>query len=232
MKWTICIATTPLREEQLKKLMSVLLPQIKPYPDVEILIFFNNFEYSLGFLRQSMIEEARGEYVSHIDDDDMVPDDYVSTIYPLLDGVDYIGFKVKFIDDGQLMNPVYHSLKHDHWWQDSDGYYRGVTHLNPVKRQLAVEAGFPTERNIGEDEAWANRVKAKTEHFIDKEMYIYNHVGDDSVAYIMADDETYARLTHENYKPEPHDTPVRPVFKSKQVRLHPRSTENAKNIQL
>lgn len=224
MKWTICIATNPWREAELKRLMDNLIPQVEKYQDVEILIFFNNFEWSLGFLRQCLIEEAKGEYVCHVDDDDEVPEDYVDTIYPLLDGVDYIGFKVKFIDNGKLMSPVYHSLKYTHWHQDDKGYYRGVTHLNPIKTQLALKAGFPIERQVGEDEKWAQKVKAKTEHFIDREMYTYNHMGDDSVAYKYVE-ELHDKLHNQETKPRPHDTPVRPVFKSKNVRFHPRSTK-------
>ena len=202
--------------------MEILLPQVEEQEGkVEVLVFFNNFEFSMGFLRQSLIEEARGEYVTHVDDDDEVPEDYVSTLLPLMDGVDYIGFKVKFIDKGQLMKPVYHSLKYTHWYQDDTGYYRGVTHLNPIKRSLALTAGFPLEYNIGEDEQFANRVKAKTEHFVDKEMYIYHHSGEDSMAYTHY--QTDAELGVANHKPS--DTPIRPNIKSKYVRFHPRSTK-------
>lgn len=215
--WSICIATVPARKKQLAELMSVLLPQVEKFKDVEILIFFNNFEWSLGYLRQAMIEEAHGEYVSHVDDDDMVPDDYVDAIRPLLDGTDYIGFKVKFIDNGKHMNPVYHSLKYSHWSQDDKGYYRGITHLNPLKRTLALEAGFPVERMTGEDEKWAAKVKAQTEHFIDRDMYEYRHVHNDSVAY--AENDRLRGLK------DPHTTPRRPMYKSKNVRFHSESTK-------
>lgn len=228
IKWTICIATTPRRAEKLSKLLKSLLPQVEAAEGkVEILIFFNNFEYSIGYLRQQLIEEAKGEYVTHVDDDDEVPSDYVATILPLLDGVDYVGFRVRFIDEGQLMKPVYHSLKYSHWYQDNDGYYRDVTHLNPIKRSLALEAGFPIESNIGEDEAWASKVKPKTEHYIDREMYIYHHFGDESVAYKYTTDEIAAKVHHQNYKPKPDDTPKRPKIDSPYVRLHPRSTPDA-----
>jgi glycosyltransferase involved in cell wall biosynthesis len=209
-RWTICIATVPARKDRLSRLMAVLQPQVDKYQDeIEVLIFFNNFEYSLGYLRQCLIEEAKGEYVCHIDDDDLVPEDYCDTIFPLLDGVDYIGFKVKYIDGGKQMKPVYHSLKYPIWYEDDAGYYRGVTHLNPLKTELALASGFPVEFNIGEDAEWAKHVLAKTEHFIDREMYIYEHEGDDSVAY-------------SHY---PDDTPIRPVYKSKNIRFHPKSTK-------
>lgn len=212
-KLTICICSVPARADKLAKLLDVLLPQVDKYQrQIEVLLFWNNFEYSLGFLRQSMLEEARGEYICHIDDDDMVPEDYCDTILPLLDGTDYIGFKVNFLDSGKKMKPVYHSLKYQTWYEDADAYYRGVTHLNPVRTELARLSSFPTEYNVGEDSKWAigMKDKCKTEHFIDREMYTYDHEGDDSVAYA-------ARQS---------DTPIRPIFKSKNIRFHPKSTEN------
>lgn len=229
VKWSICIATVPYRAKEFDRLMKVLIPQVDKYKGkIEILVFWNNFEYSLGYLRQAMLDEARGEYINHIDDDDIVPDDYCKIIFPLLDGTDYIGFKVRLIDNGKEMPPVYHSLKYTHWYQDDQGYYRGVTHLNPVRTKLARQSKFPVEFNIGEDEQWANGMagKCKTEHFLDKVMYIYHHMGDDSVAYRFADDETAAKVHYQNYRRKPHDTPLRPIFRSKNIRFHPRSTPN------
>lgn len=226
MKWTIAIATTPKRAEKLKELMDVLLPQVDKYaPEIEILIYFNNYERSIGYIRQGLLDEARGEYISHIDDDDMVPDDYCDTIFPLLDGVDYIGFQVQFIDRGKDMLPVYHSLKYTRWYQDETGFYRGITHLNPVKTELARKSSFPLEYTIGEDEAWATGVPAKTEHVIDKVMYIYKHEGDEADAFKYDPDPKEMAKHRQSYKPKPHDTPVRPKFDSLNVRFHPRSTD-------
>lgn len=230
MKWTICICTVTHRRAQLDELMAVLLPQVDKYKgQIEILLFFNNFEYSLGYLRQAMLDEARGEYICHIDDDDMVPEDYCDAIFPLLDGVDYIGFQVDFYDHGKKMPPVYHSLRYDHWYQDEKGYYRGVTHLNPVRTELARQSRYPIEFNIGEDASWAAGMKdlCKTEHVLDRSMYIYRHEAFDSVAYAVS-----GSASHVGYNPnitKPHDTPIRPSYKSKNVRLHPASTEEIKS---
>lgn len=228
VKLTIAIATVPQRAKKLKELMAVLLPQVDKYDgQIEVLIYFNNYERSLGYIRQGLLDEAKGEYICHIDDDDLVPDDYCDTILPLLDGVDYIGFQVDFYDGGKKMNPVYHSLQYSRWYQDDKGYYRGITHLNPVRTELARQSSFPVEYTIGEDEAWANGVKAHTEHVIDRPMYIYRHEGDASVAYSYSDDEVERTVHHRTFRPKPNDTPRRPVFKSKNVRFHPRSTKNA-----
>lgn len=204
------------------------MPQVDRYQgQIEVLIFFNNFERSIGYIRQKLLEGAAGEYICHVDDDDMVPDDYCDTIFPLLDGVDYIGFQVKFIDRGKDMPPVYHSLRYSSWHQDADGYYRGITHLNPIRTELARTSSFPVERTIGEDEQWANGIKAATEHFIDRPMYIYNHEGDEADAFKYDPDEEEMKKHHRSFRRKPHDTPIRPTINGTYFRFHKESTKNA-----
>jgi hypothetical protein len=219
VKWTICIATTWARAEKLERLMKLLVPQVDKHKGkIEVLIFWNNFEYSLGYIRQSMLDDARGEYISSIDDDDLVTKDFCDTILPLLDGVDYIGFQVDFYDGGKKKPPVYHNLDHQDWYEDETGYYRGVTHLNPVRTELARESKFPTNFNMGEDHQWTIGMKnlCKTQHVIDRPMYIYEHNADDSYS------------PNAGYSDRQSDTPIRPVLHSKNVRFHPKSTPNAK----
>lgn len=209
-KLSICICTNPFRAREFERLCEALAPQVDKHKGaVEVLVFWNNFEYSLGYLRQKMLEDARGEYICHIDDDDMVPDDYCDTIVPLLDGVDYIGFQVDFYDRGKKMKPVYHDLNYASWYEDERGYYRGVTHLNPTRTEIARQSEFPLRYTVGEDAHWAAGVPAKTQHVIDRPMYYYWHNGKESVA----------------YKSDPHDTPKRPTLKSKYFRFHKESTK-------
>lgn len=220
ISWTICIATTHARDGVRERLMNSLLPQVDKYKgQIEVLVFWNNFEYSLGFLRQALLDEAKGQYISFIDDDDMIADDYCDSIFPLLDGVDYVGFQVKFSNDAEEMLPVYHSLRYNDWYEDDTGYYRGVTHLNPVRTELARQSRFPVEYNMGEDHQWAvgMRDKCKTEHVIDREMYYYEHRSDDSFA------------KNVGFIDRQSDTPIRPKFASKNIRFHPRSTKNVNN---
>ena len=175
IKWSILISTVPHRQKLLKRLLDVLLPQLTP--DMEVIAYFNRGEKTLGEYRERLTKEAKGEYISCIDDDDLVPEDYVKTIYPLLDGVDYIGFRVKFTKNGIDQLPVIHSLRYQHWLEDESGYYRNISHLNPIKKELALKAGFLHTRENGEDHYWAMKVApyVKTEHFIDREMYLYIH---------------------------------------------------------
>lgn len=178
MLWSILICTMPHRRKLLKRLLDALLPQLKP--DMEVLALCNNGEKTLGEFRGKLMHAAQGKYLSFIDDDDLVPKGYVKTIYPLLDGVDYIGFKVRFTDRGRRELPVIHSLRYRDWSQDGNGFYRDISHLNPIKRELATRVDFPSLPGNGEDHWWANQMRplVKTEHFIDKEMYYYEHTED------------------------------------------------------
>ena len=178
MKWEILILTMHERAALLERLLSVLEPQIDD--DVELVIQTFNPNSSLGTNREIMRRHSQAEYINFVDDDDMVAEDYVSTIQPLLDGVDQIGFQVQMYHDGVKRPLTYHSLKYGRWYSDSTGYYRDISHLNPMRRELALQV--PMEGGFGEDSRWADRMRAigivKTEHYIPRVMYHYFYRSD------------------------------------------------------
>jgi hypothetical protein len=175
MKWSILCLTQPSREVLLARMMTVLAPQIANCPDVEFKRRTFDKSLSLGENRQRMIEEADGEYVSQIDDDDVCTNDYVDRIYPLLDGVDQVGFQVQLWIDSQKMPMTYHSIKYWGWSNDEKGFYRDFSHLNPIRRELALQVSF--EGGVGEDCRWAKQLREKrivtTESFIPQVLYYY-----------------------------------------------------------
>lgn len=79
MKWTIMIATVPQRSRELARLLHRLYPQLTD--EVELLINGKDL-VPIGLKRQAMLCEAKGEYVNFIDDDDLVPKDYVEHSSP------------------------------------------------------------------------------------------------------------------------------------------------------
>lgn len=179
MKWQIIIPTVVDRSEQFARLRDTLAPQVEKYKgDIEVLVCWNNYETELSKLRQKLLEETTAEYVNFIDDDDNVTEDYCDKIYPLLDGVDYIGFMVRFLQNGQPFRKVIHSLACNGWEDTNEGFYRRGTLINPTKRDLMLRAGFKHsdyKKSIPEDITYAKRVDKllKTEHFIDSEVHIY-----------------------------------------------------------
>jgi hypothetical protein len=172
MKWSILIATLARREDKLNLLLSDLGPQIDG--QVEIVAYRNHGEHPLGHIRQSLVEAAEGEYISFVDDDDRVPEYYVSEMLPLLDGVDYIGFRMQAYLNDVPYKPTFHSLRYQGWSEDADGFYRDTSHLNPVRTALARQCDF-RRTDPPEDVAWADQMRALaiTEHYIDRVMYHY-----------------------------------------------------------
>lgn len=218
-KWSILIPSVVDRAPLLDRLIKKLEPQVKQFRgEVEVVIFWNNYERQLGELRQLMLVDAKGEYLNFIDDDDLVVDDYVETIFPLLDGVDYIGFMVDFFVNGSKVNrPVIHSLKCSGWNDDAAGFYRRAVHTNPVKRDLALEfANYDMsnyKKEHPEDILYHNNMEGHlhTEHFIPRPLHIYE----------QTDNHAWGRF--ESVDGE-HDRPSLPDY----FRFHPLSTKDKK----
>jgi len=167
----------PLRGQLLNRLMTVLAPQVSSHLDIELLVKTSDPTMPVGENRTAMMKQAVGDYVCFIDDDDLVNPNYVSTIYPLLDGVDYVGFNVEQRINGSLRCIEKRSLTFTKGvYQDGQGgYFRDIAHTNPIRRELALRVpmtGFPEE-----DTRWANGLRdlgiVKTEHRIDKVLYYY-----------------------------------------------------------
>lgn len=176
MRWSILILHQPCRVKFLERLMNVLAPQVVKFPDVEIVVQECSRLEDTGKVRQRMVEDAAGEYISFVDDDDCVPSDYIERIHALLDGVDYIGFEVSVYNEGKPYPRDFHSLQYPQWYSDNSGQtYRDLSHVNPIKKSLAMQAKFTG--CVNEDARWANELRdlhiVKTEHYIDKPMYFY-----------------------------------------------------------
>lgn len=193
MKLSILIPTVVGREEKLQRLMDILDPQFDELVrwsvhtgemPVEIIIDKDNKEVSIGAKRQRMLEKALGEWVVFIDDDDLVASTYISDILNAAkeDEVDAIGFLIDCYDGRNYTGRAKASLKYSDWGEYHDGYryVRTIYHKTPVKRKLALKAGFKDER-YGEDYSYAMRLKnyLQTEKFIDKVLYFYRYEHED-----------------------------------------------------
>lgn len=209
MKLSILIATIGRRNGNLLALLAYLMPQTED-KEVEVIAYWNNGEDSIGHIRQDLLKEAKGEYVCFIDDDDRIPDYYVAEILNNV-GKDYIGFEVELFEKDIKMPRVFHSIKYGVWHQDDNGYYRGITHLNPVKRDIAIQGNFGIQ-GLGEDETWARVISplVRTENYIDKIMYYYHHDADNTT--FGGSYNLWAEYT-------------RPIYKHTNFRWHPKSKQ-------
>ena len=182
LKLSILIPTLLNRAAMLGPLLQKLEHQIKelgPVPEVEVVIYEDNKENPVGFKRNKLLMEAKGDFVVYVDDDDELSDDYVFQIYTaILDHpkVDCIGMRGMITVNGADPRQVIYSV-HNQGIYDREGiYYRPAGHLTPIRRSIAQRYRFP-DKNFGEDSEWAMamvRDKAiKNEFFIDKVLYHY-----------------------------------------------------------
>ncbi len=182
-RWTILVATLGQRVDRFRRLLDQLLPQLDAAGgEVTLCALYNHGERPLGEVRHALLRDATSTYVSFVDDDDEVPDYFIAEVLPHLDGVvDYVGWQLQCYVDGQPLKPTYHSLRYARWYDDARGYYRDVSHLNPIRTELAQRGDF-RRGDPPEDVAWVDQVRGhpRTEAYVDKVMYHYRSSSGDS----------------------------------------------------
>jgi Glycosyl transferase family 2 len=177
LKFELLTLTMPTRKNYLSRLMQGFSVQRSGHRyDFAHRIRMCDPTYTLGENRDMLLRASQGEYVAWFDDDDWPNSHYLQEVMPLLDGVDYVGFDVQcYIDDIPMDRVTHHSLKYGGWYEDGTGFYRDISHINPMRRELALLEPF--EGGHGEDVRWAERMRKrsvlKTEHTIERVMYHY-----------------------------------------------------------
>lgn len=184
---SICIATIPERVAQFKALTTTLGPI-----DVSWEIVSDDRPrgvVSIGRKRQDMVERCKGAYIVHIDDDDLVPTDYVQTIicatetdpdaighFELVEGHGPVPKVSKWTNNapGWLEGP--RALRY------GVSYVRTPFHKTPIKADIVRQIGFKDMR-FAEDKDFSDRLRAarlvKTEVFIPRVLYIYRYSHED-----------------------------------------------------
>jgi glycosyltransferase involved in cell wall biosynthesis len=145
--------------------------------EVEHLVLYDDRKRTIGAKRQALQAVARGEYITFVDDDDGISDDYVVT---LLDAIqtkaDVIVFNQQATVNGAV-SLVRFSLKN----QDEPFKPEGVTlrsgwHSCVWNRELVRDCVFG-ESNYGEDLVWCLQARrlCRNEARVDKVLHFYNH---------------------------------------------------------
>jgi len=173
MKLSILIAHLNEREYYFKRILSLLEYQLTS--DVEIVVESDDGEMSTGEKQQKLLEKAKGDYVCYVDEDDIIPAYYVSEILKAIESEpDCVAINGVVTLDEKDPHPFYHSITVDEWHTNDQGHFRYPNHINPVKRELALQAGFENLRQAA-DHGFSNRLKPllKIETIIEKCMYYY-----------------------------------------------------------
>lgn len=170
---SILVCTLENRQHLLKRLLDVLQPQIDDR--VEILTKSDSGEMSIGKKRNELLEQAAGEYVAFVDDDDLVSNDYVAKIMTALQSKpDCCGLQGIITFQGQSPRMFIHSVQYKNWFEQNNVYYRCPNHLNTIKKSIALQVKFP-ELNHGEDRDFSTRIQPllNKEEFINGVIYHY-----------------------------------------------------------
>lgn len=176
--WSILIPTISSRlSDYTSKLINELETNIESR-NIELLVLLDNQKRTIGGKRNSLIHIARGNYISFIDDDDIVSPRYVSEVYEVIQNcsnVDLITFNTisrPFNSDTYVCK---YSLEMTPPGLMENGVWCGIpSHLMIWKYELIQDLNFPNT-SFGEDYEWmieANS-RVKTCFNIDKILYSY-----------------------------------------------------------
>jgi glycosyltransferase involved in cell wall biosynthesis len=178
MKFSILICSLVERKDMLRNLVADLQDQIEEndYEDeVEILAQVDNKENTTGYKRNILLKRATGDYIAFFDDDDEPTPDYIKLIRNAIEtNPDVVGIRGVLFFNGAYQGIFEHSIKHKQWINQDKTFVRPPNHLNPVKRELAVAAGFP-DKVFGEDMDYSMKLLPllKTEEMIPTPIYHY-----------------------------------------------------------
>lgn len=156
---------------------------------VEVIVLTDTRSMSIGAKRNHLVNMATGRYTVFIDDDDDIADDYVASLLDAAQsGADVLTFRLEYQLNGKKKWTVRHSI---HFTDDHRRKLNTPRHTSAVRRSIARKLPFP-ESSYGEDADWAKRLLkvAKTEHVIDKTLYIYQDVPRTSIARQYAEEHS------------------------------------------
>jgi glycosyltransferase involved in cell wall biosynthesis len=176
---SILIPTLVCRRNYLDRLMVALEPQ--QTQDVEILTLLDDGEQPTGAKRNQLVTAATGDYICHVDDDDLITSDYVSSILTAIEATapDCISFNARRYTDGVYVGEQIMRLEYHEYYDRPDGletfvFERPVNHLCPIRADIAKRTPFPTITRL-EDLAYATAVRPllRTETHINAFLYHY-----------------------------------------------------------
>ena len=181
-KLTIMVCTMPLRQAMFQKLDKKIKLQLTP--EVEYLVSSDDGELTIGTKRELLKQQATGDYIVYVDDDDHISRYYVRNILEAIEqgstvpgGVDTIGIKGFQTTNLKEMKYFECSSKYKKWNELRGGLVvKPVNHINPIKREIALNAKFP-DLYYGEDKFYSEAIKPYlvTEVLADGWLYWYDY---------------------------------------------------------
>lgn len=184
IKLSILIATMPSRYNSFMNLYTEIVKQViapaqfKGNINPTECLVDNSMDYNIGTKRNKLLQKAKGDYVVFVDDDDKISANYIQSILDAcIDSPDCIGINGFITTNGHDKRKWFISKEFGKWFTGPDGtYYRTPNHISPVKRELALKAGFP-DTHFAEDAEYSRRLLPllKTETIISQPLYHYDY---------------------------------------------------------
>lgn len=178
MKLSILIPHLTERKVIFEPLHQELLRQTEGQ-EVEILINEDQGQKTIGLKRNELLEQAKGEYVCYVDDDDKLSGTYVFNILEAIKAKpDCVSLKGIYTVKGQNPRTFIHSIQYNTYFESNNTFFRPPNHLNCIKAEIAKRFTFPL-KNFSEDTDWAMQIcragVLKTEAKVDNVLYYYNY---------------------------------------------------------
>lgn len=179
MKLSVLICTIEERDAPFKVLKAELEKLRNGNPEIEIKFECDNRQMTIGAKRNLLLSKAKGDYVCFVDDDDWIDEEYfIKILHALKSEPDCVQMIGVIATDGFNYERFEHSIAHNKYFSQGGIYYRYPNHLNPIRRDIAIQFRFP-EKNFGEDTDWATQIRdsglLQREEPIDKVIYHYRY---------------------------------------------------------
>jgi glycosyltransferase involved in cell wall biosynthesis len=144
---------------------------------VEIIYLIDNKTIMLGDKRNIMVDIAKGKYITFVDCDDRIANDYITTLLDACkSNCDSIVFEVSVSLNENPPKTCYYSKNFKKDFNTPDSYYRLPNHICCIKREVSKKVSFPSLKKA-EDAGYAKLLARhlKTEFKIDKVLYYYDY---------------------------------------------------------
>jgi len=184
-KLSILIASIRSRSDKMIRLFDRLQEQEQPYgDDVEILVFTDNKKRSIGYKRQALLDIAKGDYVTWIDDDDEPSQDYIERVMKVIYSrfnPDVITINQHVYIDGK--GPYQLTFKAGNSVNDEIGEIPAIRppwHTCIWKRDRVKDCTFP-DLMYGEDWAWAEKANKTIRHASHIDAVLLTYIFDSNI---------------------------------------------------
>jgi len=157
VKLSILIPSLPERIDVMSKIVEEVTKQSQGKP-VEVLVMLDNKKRTIGAKRNSLIEQAKGEYVVFVDDDDRVVPHFVEALCSKIEAepdTDCIVYDVAVNLNGKFSKICKYGKEY-RYGQDAFFYYRKPNSRMCYAKRIAEKHKF-LDINYGEDDEWGER---------------------------------------------------------------------------